>query len=418
MGILLHLRPLQVKERFDRTAAFQVLQYQETSARNMPSSKKPSHESERPPLLSISHEGDATVLHLSGALEPGSCGELWRQVMALLPTQGSRALIIEASGLVSCGAAGLALLIELQRRQQQAGSTLEIRHLRPELGRLLDLFDPAAFPKGVEPPSRSDRLPEEIGKLAWGLWLDVRELIIFTGELSVELLKVLHRPWRLRWSQVWITAEKVGSNALPIVLLVSFLVGLIMAFQAAVAMRPFGAEIYVANLVAVSMLRELGPLMTAIVLAGRSGSAFAAELGTMKINEEIDALVTFGLEPVRFLAVTRVLATMATLPLLVVFANLAGIIGGALVMLSLGYPPAAYLNQVLGAVTYLDLLGGLFKSLFFALIVAGIGCLRGLQTATGPGAVGDSATRAVVSGIVLIVASDGFFSYLFFALGI
>jgi phospholipid/cholesterol/gamma-HCH transport system permease protein len=392
MGILLHLRPLQVKERFDRTAAFQVLQYQETSARNMPSSKKPSHESERPPLLSISHEGDATVLHLSGALEPGSCGELWRQVMALL---------------------------ELQRRQQQAGSTLEIRHLRPELGRLLDLFDPAAFPKGVETPSRSDtRLPEEIGKLAWGLWLDVRELIIFIGELAVELLKVLHRPWRLRWSQVWIIAEKVGSNALPIVLLVSFLVGLIMAFQAAVAMRPFGAEIYVANLVAVSMLRELGPLMTAIVLAGRSGSAFAAELGTMKINEEIDALVTFGLEPVRFLAVTRVLATMATLPLLVVFANLAGIIGGALVMLSLGYPPAAYLNQVLGAVTYLDLLGGLFKSLFFALIVAGIGCLRGLQTATGPGAVGDSATRAVVSGIVLIVASDGFFSYLFFALGI
>jgi phospholipid/cholesterol/gamma-HCH transport system permease protein len=369
-------------------------------------------------LWSVTQEGQATVLHLRGTLQHDNCGALWRQTMALLRAQGPKPLIIEAGGLLSCGGAGLALLIELRRWQRQVGGTLEIRHLRAELAQQLELFDPADFQKKAEPPTPSRRLPEELGRWAWGYWLELRALLIFIGELSVELFKALRRPWRLRWLQIWITMEKVGSNALPIVLLVSFLVGLIMAFQAAVAMRPFGAEIYVANLVAVSMLRELGPLMTAIVLAGRSGSAFAAELGTMKINEEIDALVTFGLEPVRFLAVTRVLATLATLPLLVVFANLAGIIGGALVSLSLGYPLAAYLNQVLGAVTWLDLLGGLCKALFFALIVSGIGCLRGLQTAAGPGAVGDSATRAVVSGIVLIVASDGFFSYLFFTLGI
>jgi phospholipid/cholesterol/gamma-HCH transport system permease protein len=358
------------------------------------------------------------VLHLRGALQHQHCSKLWHEILGLVPAQGAQPLIVEAAGLLSCGGSGLALLIELRQRQRQAGSTMEIRNLRPELARLLDLFDAANFQRPAEPRDRTLGVLEEVGRLGWGAWHDVRELVSFIGELSVELLVALRRPWKVRWSQVCRTVEKVGSNALPIVLLVSFLVGLIMAFQAAVAMRPFGAEIYVANLVAVSMLRELGPLMTAIVLAGRSGSAFAAEIGTMKINEEIDALVTFGLEPVRFLAVTRVLGTLAALPLLVVFANLAGIIGGALVLLSLGYPPSAYLNQVLGAVTFLDLLGGLFKAFFFALIVAGIGCLRGLQTGTGPGAVGDSATRAVVSGIVLIVASDGLFSFLFFVLGI
>ena len=162
-----------------------------------------------------------------------------------------------------------------------------------------------------------------------------------------------------------------------------------MAFQAAIPMRQFGAEIFVANLIGLSMLRELGPLMTAIILAGRSGSAFAAELGTMKVNEEIDALTTMGIDPVHFLVVPRVISAVLMTPLLALFSDLLGLIGGAVVLLSLGFPLITYINQVLSAVAFGDLLGGLVKSFVFGILVAGIGCLRGLQTKTGASAVGE-----------------------------
>jgi phospholipid/cholesterol/gamma-HCH transport system permease protein len=215
-----------------------------------------------------------------------------------------------------------------------------------------------------------------------------------------------------------LAAENAGVNALPIVALISFLIGLIMAFQSAIPMSQFGAEIYVADLVALSMLRELGPLMTAIILAGRSGSAFAAELGTMKVNEEIDALTTMGLDPVRFLVVTRVIAAVVMMPLLTLFSNLMGLAGGAIVFLSFDFPLVTYVQEVLSAVKMGDLLSGLAKAFVFGILVAGIGCLRGLQTRTGASAVGLSTTRAVVSGIVLIVLADGVFSVVFYYLGI
>jgi len=158
--------------------------------------------------------------------------------------------------------------------------------------------------------------------------------------------------------------------------------------------------------------------MTAIILAGRSGSAFAAELGTMKVNEEIDALTTMGLDPVRFLVVTRVLAAVVMMPLLTLFSNLMGLLGGGVVFLSFDYPIITYVQQVLGAIEMGDLIGGLAKAFVFGILVAGIGCLRGLQTKTGASAVGLSTTRAVVSGIVLIVLADGVFSVVFYYLGI
>jgi len=250
------------------------------------------------------------------------------------------------------------------------------------------------------------------------LWHDLRVLVSFVGELAAALGVALRNPRRIRWRDALLVAENAGVNATPIVALISFLIGLIMAFQSAVPMRQFGAEIYVADLVALSMLRELGPLMTAIILAGRSGSAFAAELGTMKVNEEINALTTMGLDPVRFLVVTRVLAAVVMTPLLTLFANLMGLVGGAVVFLSLDFPLVTYGQQVVGAVHLGDLVGGLMKSLVFGVLVAGIGCLRGLQTATGASAVGLSTTRAVVSGIVLIVLADGLFSVIFYQLGV
>jgi phospholipid/cholesterol/gamma-HCH transport system permease protein len=246
----------------------------------------------------------------------------------------------------------------------------------------------------------------------------VRALLEFAGELAVAILRAARRPRSVRWSNAWLTAEQAGVDGLPIIALVGFLLGLILAFEAGIAMRRFGAEIFVANLLAISMLRELGPLVTAIILAGRTGSAFAAELGTMKVGEEIDALITMGLEPVRFLVLPRVLAAVTMTPLLTVFANLFGLIGGAVVMQSMGFPLVTYVNQILSAVEMKDFLVGLFKSLVYGIVVAAIGCLRGLQTTTGASAVGQSTTSAVVSGIILIAIVDGVFAVVLNALGL
>jgi phospholipid/cholesterol/gamma-HCH transport system permease protein len=196
------------------------------------------------------------------------------------------------------------------------------------------------------------------------------------------------------------------------------LVGLIMAFQGAVLMAQFAAEIYIADFVGLSVTRELGPLITAIIVAGRTGSAFAAELGTMKVNEEIDALTTMGLDPVRFLVIPRVIAATLMTPILTIFANLAGMVGGAIVMTGLGYPLITYVHRALHAVSAVDFVSGLAKSLVFGMLIATTGCLCGLRTGEGASAVGNSATRAVVNSIVLIVLADGLFAVLFYYLGI
>jgi len=167
-----------------------------------------------------------------------------------------------------------------------------------------------------------------------------------------------------------------------------------------------------------STFRELGPLMTAIVVNGRSSSAFAAEIGTMKINEEVDALTTMGLDPIRFLVVPKIIASLIMIPILTVFGNLFALIGGLVVMITLGFPPVSYLNEIVSAASYVDFLGGLFKSVFFAVIIAGVGCLEGLKTQKGPAAVGDSTTSAVVRGIILIILLDGIFGVLFYYVGI
>ena len=308
--------------------------------------------------------------------------------------------------------------MDLHRHQRRAGGELEIKGLRAEFQKLVDQFDPADFEKShIEKPQKA-KLPEEVGRATFTVWGNIRTQIAFLGELIVALIYAAGNPRRVRWKDAFLIAETAGVNALPIIALISFLIGLIMAFQAAIPMREFGAEIYVADLIALSVLRELGPLMTAIIMAGRTSSAFAAELGTMKVNEEVDALTTMGLDPVRFLVVTRVIATLVMMPLLTIFANLFGVMGGSVVLVSMGYPLITYFDRIMLTADYVDLSGGLLKSLAFALLVAGIGCLRGLKTTTGASAVGDSTTRAVVSVIILIVLTDGLFSVVYFYLGI
>jgi phospholipid/cholesterol/gamma-HCH transport system permease protein len=327
-------------------------------------------------------------------------------------------VVIDASGVTYCDGAGVALLLRLQDQQRSAGGDFTIVALRNEFQRLLDLY--GKIPTEGLGQDRQERLSfvEQVGHASLVVWRDLRALVAFTGQLTVTLLRAAAHPHQVRWRDMWHIAELAGVNALPLVALIGFLLGLIMAFQSAIPMRQFGADIFVANLIGLSMLRELGPLVTAILLAGRSGSAFAAELGTMKFREEIDALSTMGLDSVRFLVVPRLLAAVTMTPLLTIFANLFGLIGGAVVMVSLGYPLVTYGNQLLSAVHIRDLVSGLSKSLVFGMVVAGVGCLRGLQTTTGASAVGESTTRAVVSGIILIAIVDGVFAVVFYCLGV
>jgi phospholipid/cholesterol/gamma-HCH transport system permease protein len=247
---------------------------------------------------------------------------------------------------------------------------------------------------------------------------DLRALTAFLGELVAALAWSIAHPRRLRWGDLGLIAEKVGVDAVPVLSLLGLLMGVILAFQSAVPMERYGARDAVPAVVAIAVLRELGPLITAVLLAGRSGSAFAAEIGTMKVTEELSALESMGIHPVRFLAVPRVIAAMIMTPLLCVVCNAMGILGGYIVMSGFGYTALRYAHAVQSASNLSDLVGGVAKTVVFALLVAGVGCLRGMRTASGPGAVGDSTTRAVVDGIVLVLIADGIFGVLFYYLRI
>jgi phospholipid/cholesterol/gamma-HCH transport system permease protein len=364
--------------------------------------------------LELRDEGETLVFAFGGRLDAESTGGLWAQAFEALDRKKPRRIAIDASRVEYCDGSGIGLIVELRRRQ---GPETEIRGLAPQFKSLLDLFpyEPGPPPEPKPPPAS---LPVEVGRGAWMILKDLRTQIAFCGELLADLGRALRSPSGVRWKDALRVADAAGVNALPMITLMGFLIGLILAFQSAVPLKQFGAELYVADLVAISVVRELGPLMTAILLAGRSGSAFAAEIGTMKVNEEIDALTTMGLAPVRFLVLPRVLAGIVVSPLLTIYFNLISLVGAAVVVLSFGYPLVTYNNQIQHALTLTAIFSGLVKSLVFGLIIAGIGCQRGLSTGTGAIAVGASTTRSVVAGILLTIVVDGVFSVVYYALGI
>jgi len=360
----------------------------------------------------------ALRIALHGRLDIHTAGGVWADAVRALDELDGRKLVIDAAAVSYCDGAGVGLLVELCRRRGRAGAGWEVRGLRPEFQHIFNLFNPDDFAPMPHAPHRLAAWPEEVGRAVGRVAVDLRQQIGFVGELSAAVAMAIRHPGRVRWGDILRVMELAGVNALPIVARIGLLLGLILAFQSAIALSRYGAELFVANLVALSLFRELGPLMTAIILTARSGSAFAAEIGTMKVNEEVDALITMGLDPVRFLVVPRVLGAVVVTPLLTVFANLFGLIGAAVVVRSLGYPLVTYVNQVVSAVNVTAAVGGLVKAFVFGVLVAAVGCLRGLQTQSGASAVGDATTRAVVSGIVLIVLADGLFSVLFYYLGV
>ena len=358
----------------------------------------------------------ARVLALSGRLDAQTLPRLWQPARDAVAAAPPGRIVVDASAVDYCDGAGVALFVDLLRSAR--GSDVEVAHLQPAYAALLRQFDPRVFDHDLDPEPPRGRAIEEIGRAAEATWHDVKAQVEFIGETAAALAHAATHPRSVRWRDVWRICERVGVDALPIVALISFLLGMILAFQSAVPMKRFGAEIFVADLIGLSMLRELGPLMTAILLAGRSGAAFAAEIGTMRVNQEVDALTTMGLNPVRFLVTPRIIAALLMAPLLTLFANIVGLIGGAVTMTSFSIPVVTFLKEVDAAVTINDFLAGFTKSFVFALLIAGIGCLRGLQTRAGASAVGDSATRAVVSGIILLVVVDGVFALAYYMLGI
>lgn len=368
-------------------------------------------------LLQDQNPEDAS-LQLEGSLTAASAGPLWRDLKQRIARSKFSRLKVDCAGLTYCDGSGIALLMDLILLKWSRQAEVTIINLQPRFQELLGQFDPQDFVHSKAAKPRSVSSIVQVGRGVHILWQDTFNLVSFIGHVFVAGFQLFKRGHRIRWRDVLLVADNAGANALPIVALISFLIGLIMAFQSAMPMKQFGAEIFVANLVALSMLRELGPLMTAIILAGRSGSAFAAEIGTMKVNEEVASLTTMGVDPVRFLVITRLMGAVVITPLLTVFSNLMGLIGGWVVLISMGYPTITYVQQVLGAVGLKDLSTGLFKSVVFGILVAAVGCFRGLQTEIGASAVGISTTKAVVSGLILIVMADGLFSVLFYYLNI
>jgi phospholipid/cholesterol/gamma-HCH transport system permease protein len=306
----------------------------------------------------------------------------------------------------------------LKQRQEKEDRQFLIRGLKTEFEQFIKIFDPGQITEYIPEKFSIKRCIERTGNSGSKIWNDLKTEISFLGELTVKLFVTVFKPQAIRWSDTFLIAEKSGADAVGITCMLGFLIGLILSFQSAIGMQKFGAQVYVADLIVISLFRELGPLITAIVFAARSGSAYAAEIGTMKVNEEIDALTTMGIDPVKFLAIPRIISGLIMMPLLTMFNHLFGLIGCGLVMLSLGFPPVTYLNRIQQAASLGDFTGGMVKTLVFGSMIAAIGCLRGLQTGTGASAVGDSATKAVVSSIIAIVLVDGVFAVVYFYLGI
>jgi phospholipid/cholesterol/gamma-HCH transport system permease protein len=372
------------------------------------------------------NEAGVLTLYLSGQLNAHTVADLWSRTLAMLPAKGgilkkdaaqADRIAIDMSEVAYCDGAGMGLILEIQRQMTGTDCPVAIEGLTEKTRKILELFPLEKFDAPIA-EAKARPVLETIGQATVAAGVEIYDTIAFIGELIYEAVGLIFRPRSLRLSDTFLTLERAGCDALPILMMMGFLFGFVLALQAAIPMKMFGAEIFVADLVAISLLRELGPILTAIVFAGRSGSAFAAELGTMQVKEEIAALKTMGLAPVRFLALPRVIAGTIASPLLCVFCSLLGLAGGAVVMLMMGYPLVTYVDRAVSAARVGDLLGGLFKVTVFGMLVSAVGCMEGLRTGSGASAVGESTTRAVVASLVLIIVADGIFAVCFYYLGI
>ena len=366
------------------------------------------------------HDEDPSHLRLSlaGRLDLHTTSTIWQRCLALQEKYKPHKLIIDAEQIDYCDGAGIGLFQTLQKLQSQIDHQCIIRNLQTRFKKLLDLANKPSTEKEEILLDEDNRFRAHIGYFTVSVLKNICYNIMFLGVLSYQIVQTLLHPKNLRWQDMWKTAEDVGPQALPIIILIGFLIGLISTFQAAPSFGEFGVQIYLVDLVSLGLVREMGPLMTAVLLAGRTASSFAAEIGTMKINQEVDALTTMGLNPIKFLTLPRVIATILMTPVLNVFLVFSGLIGCALVIKTLGYPLSSFFTKLHSAIDLKDCIGGIVKVFAFGLVIASVGCLHGLKTLTGARSVGHSTTQAVVSSIIMVVIVDGIFASIYYVLGV
>jgi phospholipid/cholesterol/gamma-HCH transport system permease protein len=366
--------------------------------------------------VSVTRGADATlVVHVSGAWRIDA-GLPTLEPVAQALTQPTPRVVFDTAQVQSWDSS----LLVFVRRVLGLCSAHDVEADRsglPEgIRRLLALSEAVA---GQRPPAPKRLSPvARVGTHAIALSSSFRDLLQLLGELAISFVHFVLGRARLRRSDLLMEIQAASAESLPIVSVVSFLLGMILAFVGGVTLRPFGADIYVANVVTIAMVRELGPVMTAIVMAGRTGSAYAAQLGTMKVTQEIDALTTMGLPSSEFLVLPRVLALSLMMPLLVIYANFTGLVGGALVAALGDSTGGEYWRQAQGSISLTTFWVGMAKSAVFGVVVAVCGCYQGLRAGKSAAAVGDAATAAVVTSIVWIIVVDGAFAVVLYLLGI
>jgi phospholipid/cholesterol/gamma-HCH transport system permease protein len=334
---------------------------------------------------------------------------------------GKRSIVFDLAAVETLDTAGAWLLHCTLRALQDAGAQVELEGLKPPQAALLHQVEANYRPCQIQPPQQNlvVQIVAGVGQTTLQLIDSAASFVSFLGKvILVSVHSVLH-PRRLRLTSTVFHMEQVGLNAMPIVGLISFLIGIVLAYQGAMQLKLFGAELFVVDLIAISILRELGILLTAVVIAGRSASAFAAQIGSMKVHEEVDAMRVLGLDPVELLILPRLLALTLTLPLLAFFADCMGLLGGGLMCWTvLGISPELYLERLKDATGHWDLWVGIIKAPVFALLIALVGSNEGMQVAGSAESVGEHTTNAVVKAIFLVIVFDALFSILFSILGI
>ena len=334
-------------------------------------------------------------------------------------TADLRAVAFDTQELISWDSSVLTFLAELSELCRKRGINMNREGLPIGVQKLLVLAEAVPERKGARREATEASFLERIGSGSIGIAGSAKEMLAFLGDITVTFIALFRVKAHYRSSDLFLLLQQCGAQALPIVTLISFLVGVILAFVGAVQLKQFGAQIYVADLVGIAMMREMGAMMTGIIMAGRTGAAFAAQIGTMKVTQEVDALSTAGFSPLEFLVLPRVIALVVMMPLLCLYSDFIGVIGGAVIgvgMLDLSW--TTYFNETASAISLTDIFGGVFKSSVYGVLIALSGCLRGLQCGNSSSAVGDAATSAVVTGIVAIVVACGIFAVVFYILGI
>lgn len=370
--------------------------------------------------VSFTLAGDSTLnVQLCGVWQLRSGVPPATLVERELETGRARSVTFDAGKLGSWDSSVLIFLVQLSELCRQRQIPMDRAGLPAGVQKLLALAEAVPERKGARRELTEASVLERIGTTAIGVAGSLTEMLSFLGEMTISSVRLFGMKARYRASDLFLLIQQCGAQALPIVTLISFLVGVILAFVGAVQLKQFGAQIYVADLVGIAMMREMGAMMTGIIMAGRTGAAFAAQLGTMKVTQEVDALTTAGFSPLEFLVLPRVIALILMMPLLCLYSDFVGVLGGAVIgvgMLDLSW--ITYFQETVNAITLTDILGGVFKSSIYGVLIALSGCLRGLQCGNSSSAVGDAATSAVVTGIVAIVVACGSFAVVFYILGI